>query len=337
MRSAALPPLIVAALVFAGAGRAQADGALPAEATSVQREQAQSRFLRGKELMAKGAFDAALAEFRASHDIVASPNTRLEIARCLLATGKLVDAYAELGRTAVEAKELKAEDNRYQRTYEAATAERADLQPKLGFVALTIENATDATRVTVGGEEIRRAAWTEPAPVAAGTTAIVVTSPGHADVTRSVTLVSGASTALAIDAQSGAPSEGAAPTLAAEAPAPTPSRKHSPLRTGAYVAGGLGIVGLATFAIAGALAHGAYDDLETACGSGPCPASKAGEIGSGRTQQTIANVGLAVGAIGVAAGATLFVLSLRSGPNDAGRRSAAVMVSPTWIGFGGTL
>jgi hypothetical protein len=306
---------------------------LPAEASPVQREQAQSRFQRGKDLMTKQSYDQALAEFRASHDIVASPNTRLEIARCLVAMGKLVAAYAEFGRTSIEAKELLGEDKRYQRANDSATAERAELQPKLGFVALTIQNPSDATRVIVGGEEIRRAAWTEPAPVTAGTTAIVLITPDHADVTRSVTLAAGASTALTIDAQSGA-TEQPAP-IAPASPAPIESHAaRVPLRTWAYVAGGVGAAGIATFALFGALAHSAYDDLQTACGTGPCPPSKADEISSGKSKQTVANVGLAIGIVGVAAGTTLFVLSLGKGPTSP---SAALIVSPAWMGIGGHL
>jgi hypothetical protein len=334
MRPTVLLRLTLASLVLAIASPALADGVLPAEASPVQREQAQSRFLRGKDLMAKQKYDEALAEFRASHDIVASPNTRLEIARCLIAMNKIVAAYAEFGRTSIEAKELLAEDKRYQRAYDSATAERAGLQPKLGFVALTIENPSDATRVTVGGEEIRRAAWTEPAPVMAGTTAIVVITPDHADVTRTVTLAAGASTALTIDAQSGA-TEGAAPLATSEPPAPIETHASGvPMRTWAYVAGGIGAAGIATFALFGALAHSAYDDLQATCGTGPCPPSKADEISSGKSKQTIANVGLAVGIVGAAAGTTLFVLSLKRGSPSS---SAALIVSPAWIGVGGRL
>ena len=159
MRPIVLLRLSVAAFVVGSVTPAWADGVLPPEATPVQREQAQARFLRGKDLMARKNYGEALVEFQASHDIVASPNARLEIARCLLATGKLVAAYAEYGRTGVEAKELAAQDKRYQLAYDSATAERADLQPKLGFVTLTIQNPSDSTRVIVGGEEIRRAAW----------------------------------------------------------------------------------------------------------------------------------------------------------------------------------
>jgi hypothetical protein len=333
MRPTALVRLSLAAFALACAAPALADGVLPSEASPVQREQAQSRFQRGKELMGKKLYDAALDEFRASHDIVASPNARLEAARCLLASGKLVEAYAELGRTTVESKELIGQDKRYQLTYDSATAERTDLQPKLGFVSLTIENPSDGTRVTVGGEEIRRAAWTEPAPVLAGTTAIVVTTPEHADVTRSVTLAAGASASLTIDAQSGATETPAIATTVEPAPAPSPSARI-PLRTWAYVAGGVGAAGIATFAIFGAMAHSNYSDLQTACGAGPCPPSKADEISSGKTKQTIANVGLAVGIVGVAAGSTLFVLSLKKGTTSP---SAAVIVGPAWLGVGGKL
>jgi hypothetical protein len=286
--------------------------------------------LRGKDQLAKHHYDDALAEFRASHDIVASPNTRLEIARCLLSMGRLVEAYAELGRTAVEAKELRAEDKRYDRAYEAATGERAELQPKLGFVALTIQNASEGTRVTVAGEELRRAAWAEPAPVMAGTTAVVVSTPGHADVTRSVTLAAGATSSLTIDALSGAADEAPAQVAAPVAEAPA---KPTPLRPYAYVAGGVGVVGLLTFTIAGIMAHSTYSDLQNSCGAS-CPPSKADEISSGKTQQTVANVGLVVGLVGVAAGATLFVLSLH---HDAPGPSAALVVGPTWMGVRGTL
>jgi hypothetical protein len=334
MRPVAFVRLSVAALVLASAAPALADGVLPSEATAVQREQAQSRFQRGKELMGKKLFDEALVEFRASHDIVASPNARLEAARCLLATGKLIEAYAELGRTTVEAKELVGQDKRYQLTYDSATAERADLQPKLGFVSLTIDNPSDGTRVVVGGEEIRRAAWTEPAPVLAGTTEIVIATPGHADVTRSVTLTAGQSTALTIDAQSGENTEAPVVATTVEPPPVVKPNTGAPLRPWAVVAGGVGLAGIATFAVFGSMAHSDYSDLQTTCGTGPCPSSKADEISSGKSKQLIANVGLAVGVVGAVAGTTLFVLSLKRGSSSPG---AAVLVAPAWLGVGGKL
>jgi hypothetical protein len=316
---------------------ALADGVLLSEATPVQREQAQSRFRRGKELMDKGSYDEAVAEFRASHDIVASPNTRLELARCMRAAGRLVPAYAELGRTMVEAKELVGEDQRYQRAYDAAAAERAQLEPDLGFVILTIENPSDGTRVVVGGEEIRRAAWSEPAPVVAGSTEIHVQTPGHADLSRSVTLAAGDKMPLTIDAQSAVPLEAPPPVVpvASVAAGPVPIAEHGPdLRPWAYVAGGVGVAGLGTLAIFGVLAQSSYDDLQTACRGALCPAAKHGEISSGKTDEVIANVGLTVGILGAVAGGVLFVLSL---PKASPGSSVGLFVSPTEVGLRGDL
>ena len=332
MRSRLLVASALGIALTLSPGLARADGILPAVATPVQREQAQARFARGKDLLGKKDFDGALVEFRASHEIVASPNTRLEIARCLRQKGRLVAAYAELGRTAVEAKELVGQDNRYQRALDTATAERAEIEPQLGFVSLTIENPTDDTHVTVGGEEIRRAAWSEPAPTVAGSTDVVVTTPGHAPVTKSLTVAAGHREAVTVDALSGPPVGGAPSAPPPEPPLPPPS-SSAQLRPWAYVAGGVGAAGLLTFAIGGAMAHSTYDDLNSACRGGPCPPDKTGEISSGKTQQTIANVGLVIGIVGVAAGATLFVLSL---PKGAPASNAAVVVTPGGMGLRGS-
>ena len=333
MRARLVVLAAMAAVAVLSATPARADGVLPNLATPVQREQAQSRFARGKELMGKKQYDAALAEFRASHEIVASPNTRLEIARCYRAMGRLVAAYAELGRASVEAKELVGQDNRYQRASDSASAERAEIEPQLGFVALTIENPTDDTKVTVGGEELRRAAWNEPAPAVAGGTEVLVETPGHGPVRRTLTLTAGQRTALTVDALSGAPLGGAA--VPPPPPEPAPSAPGmSPLRLGAYIAGGVGVAGLATFTIAGVMARSTYDDLNGACHGGPCPPDKSGEISSGKTQQTIANVGLVVGIAGVAAGATLFVLSMPKASPAA--PATGLAVGPGWMGVRGS-
>lgn len=334
MRSILVGSLLALAVCLASIARA--DGALPADATPVQREQAQSRFVKGRDLIAKKKYDEALVEFRASHDIVASPNTRLEIARCLRMKGRLVAAYAEFGRTAIEAKELLAQDKRYQRAFDTATAERKEIEPQLGFVTLTIQNPTDDTKVTIDGEELRRAAWTEPAPVTPETSQIVVTTPGHEPVTKTVSVAAGQRQDLVIDATSGAATD-SAPEPASPPPTAAEPSSGVPLRTWAYVAGGVGVAGLATFAIAGLMAQSTYNDLNGACAGGPCPSSKSDEISSGKTQETVANVGLVIGVLGVAAGVTLFVISMPKGdaaPAPAG--SSAVVVGPGWAGVRGS-
>ena len=310
-----------------------ADGVLPAAATPVQREQAQARFARGKDLLGKKNYDGALAEFRASHEIVASPNTRLEIARCLRAMGKLVRrvrrARTHGGRGQGAGGPGQSLPARARFGHGGAGRDRAAARLRH---ADHPERDGRHDRLRVGGEEIRRAAWGEPAPVVAGTTQVVVTTPGHAPVTRALTVAAGDKAAVTIDALSGEALGGAQPP-AEPPPAPAPSGPVAVADLGLRGRGRWRRPGLVTFAITGAMAHSTYDDLNNACHGGPCPPDKDGEISSGKTQQTVANVALGVGIAGVAAGATLFVLSL---PKSAPASNAAIVVMPAGVGVRGS-
>ena len=319
------------ALLLGSLGGAHAAGVTPASATPVQREQAQSRFLKGRDLYTSGKYEAALIELNASLDIVASPNTRLYIGRCLRELGRTVAAYVELGRTAVEAKELQREDARYEKAAQTATEERSKLTPKLGFVEVTVAHAAPATTLTIAGDEVRRGGWEEPFPVVPGTAEIVVETAGRVPIRKQVQINAGEHKAVAVDAEVEAPLE-AAPVGVATNEAGAPGKP--PLRTIAYATAGLAVAGLATFVIAGSLANGTYSDLEKACGAGPCPPGHEDDISSGKTEQTIANVGLAIFAIAGAATVTLFVLgSPKKAPPAAA--SARITAGPSFVGLQG--
>jgi hypothetical protein len=313
------------ALVFAAllmASNAAAAGVTPASASPVQREQAQSRFLKGRELYNAKKYDPAITELRASLEIVASPNTRLYLGRALREAGHTVAAYVELGRAAVEAKELAHEDARYEKAGAAATEERAQLAPKLGFVEVRVLNASADSRLVVGEEEIRRAGWDEPVPVVPGSSEIVLETPGHRTARQTVTVAAGERTTATIDAGP----EVAKPSLAAT----TAGTRAPARRPAAYAAAGVAALGLGTFLVAGALANGTYSDLEKACGTGPCPPGHEDDISSGKTQQTIANIGLVVFGVAAATSVTLFVVgSKKSSPR------AAFDVGPGFVGTHG--
>jgi hypothetical protein len=286
------------------APRALAAGDNPGRASPVKREQAQTRFERGKKLFADKKYGEALEEFRASFDLVASPNTHLFMARCLRETGKLVEAYVEFGRAAIEAKELAVEDSRYAKAGESAVAERNELAKRLGFVTITVENARDATTLKVAGEEVRRAGWGEPVPALPGNVEISVETPPSAPVVRTIAIAAGAKESVTIDA-----SAATAPTTAGPVttrPDDVAGRRRT-ARTIAYVTGAIGVVGLATFTIAGLSARSTFNSLQDQC-KGPCPPSRQSDIDSGQTKQTIANVGLVIGIVGLATGTTLFLL-----------------------------
>ncbi len=320
------------ALSIAGGGVAHAAGVEPAKATPVQREQAQSRFLKGRDLYNAKKFEAALVELNASLDIVASPNTRLYVGRCLRELGRTVAAYAELGRAAIEAKELLRDDTRYEKAAQAANDERAALAPKLGFVEVRITHATPETTLKVASDDVRRGGWEEPVPVIPGNATIVVETPGHAPIRQQIDVAAGEHKSLVIDA---APESSANASAATSPPAEEPSDTATKLRPVMYVTAGLAVVGLATFFIAGAMANGTYSDLEKACGAGPCPPGHDGDISAGKTQQTFANVGLVVFAVSAAATATLFFVTSPKKASSPAAASARVTVGPSFVGLQG--
>jgi hypothetical protein len=323
-------PLLAFALALAVDARAA--GVDPDAATPVQREQAQARFARGRKLYDKKRYEEALVEFQGSHDIVASPNARLYIGYCHRELGHFVAAYVELGRTATEARERAAADPRYAKAADSAERERAAVAPRVGFVTVAVAHAAPDTKLTIAGEEIKSAAWAEPAPVMPGTTEIVVSTPGRPDVHQNVSVAAGEKKDVALDA--GLPPPPPEPPPEPVAAPPPPPEGVSGLRIAAYVAGGVGVLGLGAFTFFGLKSNSTYNSLQSDC-HGPCPASRSNDISSGKSQQTIANVGLIVGAVGVATGVTLFILSSGKHESSSPAPSAALVASPTWLGVKG--
>jgi hypothetical protein len=325
----------VLAMALSAPFSARASGVDPDAATPVQREQAQARFGRARQLFVEKKFREALVEFQGSHDIVASPNARLYIAHCHRELGELVAAYEEFGRAATEAREHAVGDPRYTKTAESAEKERDAIAPKLGFVTLSVANATPETKLTVAGEEIRSAAWGEAAPVLPGTTQIVAETPGRPPTKVNVTLAVGEKKHVDIDAGTAPPPEPA--PVVVVAPPPVEGNPRQGLRTASFVAAGVGVVGLAGFAVFGLMAKSTYDNLQSEC-HGPCATDHSDQVSSGKTQQTVADLALAVGVVGAVAGVTLFVVSRppKSAEKSADAPAAAFLAGPGWLGVRGS-
>lgn len=304
--------LVVAGAATIAAPRAAlADGASPAAATPLQREQAQERFLRAKDLFDHQAYDKALDEFRASLAIVNSPNARLYVGRCLRARGTLVDAYVELGRASVEAREAIPTDGRYELTAKEATTERDEVAATLGFVTLDVHGADASTEIAVQGRSVPASARGEAVPVEPGRVEVVATTPGRRSASRAIDVAAGAHATVSLDVPPAPPAPPSAPRAALAESASSPSTAGAaPFVPLAWGSAAVAVVGLGVFTVAGLRAHALYSDLQSACGSGPCAQDRSSDVESGTHAQTIANVGLVVGVVGAVAAVTFFVLSL---------------------------
>jgi hypothetical protein len=84
------------------------------------------------------------------------------------------------------------------------------------------------------------------------------------------------------------------------------------------------VAGLTVFTVAGLSAKSVHDDLEADCPNGCDDGAHRDDASRGKTLQTTANVGLIVGVLGAAGGATLLFLGRPASPEA----SASVSVAP---------
>lgn len=286
--------------------------------------EAKARFGKGSDLFKADKFAEALEEFRASYNRVNSPNSHLYVARCLSKLGKIAEAYLEYDKVVAEAQ---TSGEKYAQTGETAKVERDELNTKLAFVTPNVTSPEPGAKLTIGGVEVPQDRWGKPFPATPGNVEVRLEAPSKPAATQSVTAAAGETKDVSIAFT-------AADTGGGDTGGGSTSGGMSGMRIGSFVAAGVGVAGFALFAIEGSMSKSTYDDLQKTCG-GPCPADRADDIDKGKTQQTLANVGLVVGAVGIAAGATLFVLSLRGGKKSDAPQTSLV-VGPSALGVRGT-
>jgi len=130
-------------------------------------------------------------------------------------------------------------------------------------------------------------------------------------------------------------------TQSSEAPAEpqpsTPSSSTSPLRTGAWIALGVGVASLAGAAVSLVVRQTALGSLASSCSvyaAAPCPASSEGPVTSDVNRGRVASAAFSVlGVVGIAssvASITLFAIS--HSPST----SSALILTPTGVGAAGT-
>lgn len=286
---------------------------------------------KGSELFKAKKFAPALEQFRLSYAAVPSPNSHLYIARCLAAMGDPRAAYAEFDKVVEEASERGKTEDKYLPTRDTARVERDELLPKVALVTISVAHPGPTTIVRVGATEVPRDQWDKPFAVAPGNVEATIAAGDRTITSQSATINAGQSHTLVLDAAA-APIAGVG---GGDVAPPTTTARRSALFPAGIVVGAVGVGGLVMFAVAGSMSQSTYSSLEKECGAGPCPASRADDISSGKTQQTLANVGLIVGAVGVAVGVTMVVLSTRKSKGPPAPTTGLV-IGPGYLGANGT-
>jgi hypothetical protein len=291
------------------------------------KEIAQKVYVQGVDHYKAGRLLEALAAFRASYDMVPSPNSHLMIARTLREHGELIDAYAEFGKVVLEADAAAARDPKYQSASQASRAERAQLRARLTMVTIFVKDPPDDLRVLVADKSIDKERWGRPVPVLPGALVARATAAGHPEQRQELAAVPGGDLVVTFDF--GATSASGSSPWASRGPAAPAPIDSSPFppgngipdiprqpslppppprdRTLAFVSFGVGAAGLVTFVIFGAINQSTFNSLHDQCPSGRCPPALSSDVDKGRRAQTIANVGFGVALVGATVGSILLV------------------------------
>lgn len=330
--------------VLAAPALAQATGANPETASPGEKSRAQTRYEQGVKEYKAGDYAHAAKDFKASYQIVASPNSHMMYARALREAGEYGRAYEEFALTQDEAGKLAVKLPRYATAAESAEAEKKDVLKKVAAISVEIQGDPSAVTLFVGSREVPHARWHAIA-VKPGSVDVTARVTGGRRAWRTVQANVGQVTRVKLDITHDI-ENGSAPlppparhhgAASAPGPADTGAGRSHPLRPYAFIAAGVGAAGLLTFTIAGSMSRATYNHLDETCKDHVCPPSQAGDIDKGKTQQTIANVGLVLGIAGIGAGVALFVVDLQhSSPGHDAARRLRVGAGPGSVSLGGT-
>ena len=303
---AALRPLAFAvalgALAYQPPAHAQPT---PTQATQAQRARAVDHYDAGLEAYTAGEYERALPAFRASQAAVASPHTQLMIGRCLLALQRLAAAYRALSAAVALAERL--DDPRYVAGVASARLEMDRLRPKLAVLVLGIDDGGKGARLRINAVPVPRAGWREAFVRDPGAQVVELSFPDGKVLRRRLRAKPGERLAVR---WSVAPSLASVAAAAPSTSAPGPDEEGGlePWAVAGWTTAGVGLLGVAGFALLGGLSSARLDELESACPARTdCDPALRQTARDGQRLEDLANLSLAAGAALVVAGAALVV------------------------------
>ncbi|WP_437998657.1 hypothetical protein WMF26_00295 [Sorangium sp. So ce185] len=286
---------------------------------------AEALFDRGLADMKAGRYETGCKALAESERLDPQPGTLFTLASCEARWGRVATAAARFkDYMALFDRMTRAEKARQGRRPQVAAQEIDALSRRVPRLALSLPPGAPAgTVVRRDGHELGDASLGVALPVDPGEHRIAIEMPGGAVQEQRITIAEGESKALVLDIKKGAPP----PTSGApEAPAGR--------RTAAYVAGGVGVAGLALGGIVGALVLGKKGVIDRHCGSAiqasdpkACDATGLDAANGANAMAVVSTLGFGVGLAGLGAAAVL----LWTEPTPAG---AATGARPRWVSAG---
>ena len=266
-------------------------------AQSPSKAAADELFKQAVHLASTGQFEAAAAKFKASYEADPTLGTLLGLAMAEQRCGKIASAY-------VHYQELLDLARRYNDAEREAEARRRMSGIEGDVPRLTITSLgrlPRGARVILDDVPLPTETMGTAIPVDAGSHVVKVRDAGRDLFEKRMTVSQGEH--ARVEVPETAPPRGA--------PSPRtidPTQRSSQLTTAGIVTGAGGLAAIAVGGYFWIRSNQTWNEVSTVCPGAGCDAAMKSRIDEGRSQQTLARVGLIAGGLGLATGVTLFAL-----------------------------
>jgi len=277
---------------------------------------AQTLFDEAMRLLDQRNYSEACPKLQESHRLDPAGGTVLNLALCREKEGKLVLAWVAFKEAAGRA----ASEGRKDR--EATAREHlAAIEPRIPRVVIAVPTgAPRDLEVRLDGVLVGNAGWGVPAPVELGHHDVSARAPGRKAWSTSVEATEGGTLRVVVPEL--APEASASSTPPSVAPA---SDNERPKRTTAWIVGGTGLAFAAVGAVMGLIAMNKWSQSNQHCSGDTCTDPEGPRLASqAQTFAWAADVGIALGLVGIGAGVFLYVTAAPSpsGPTTGGVRAS---------------
>jgi hypothetical protein len=309
---------------------------------------ARSLGLQGIKMADSGDCKGAIEKLSRAESLYHAPSILGRLGECQVNVGQIVAGTENLNRVVREQLAANA-PKAFKDAQERAKGVLNTALPKIAHLTVKVDPPDAKAQVLVAGVAIPPALIGVERPTDPGTHQIVVSAPGYLDQTQTVTLAEGASQELAVRlekdpnaAAAAAPPAPPPPTPVVTTPPAAPPSDSAPKKSNtlAYVALGVGGVGLVVGGVTGLLAIGKKGDL-SGCVDKRCPSSQGDNIDSAKTMATVSTVGVGVGVVGIGLGVVLLLTggsgsgsaSASAQPHRLARRLPGSVTVEPWMGL----
>ncbi|HEU4410860.1 MAG TPA: hypothetical protein VFS43_36745 [Polyangiaceae bacterium] len=292
---------------------------------------AETLFQEGRALLEAGKADQACLKFAESQRLDPSVGTLLNLGECNEGQGKFASAVSAF-LAASQLATARAQPDRASEALRRASL----LQPKLSALIVRVGSPTPGLVVKRDGVIVEPAQLGSRVPVDPGQHVITAEASGYLPF-RSAVRVEGPAQALTVDVPALTPlARGDAQPAGGQ-----PSRERP---VAGYVVGGLGVAALGVGAVFGLMAISNYAKAEDyvkaedqCANAGPCPErDKAFDtVGRADGQAWVANVGVGLGLVGVAAGSYLLFFAPAKKAGAPAGAGVGLRLTPGSVGLGG--